>query len=116
MNIRARKEVKMSTNDTSVVATNNEEAQRYEVKIDEQLAVLTYKRQGNHIIFLHTGVPAVLAGHGIASKLASFALEEARSQKLTVVPMCPFVADYIRHHQEYLSLLDPIEQSRLLEV
>ena len=105
----------MSTNDTSVIVTNNEEAHRYEVKMDEQLAVLTYERRGNHIIFLHTGVPEALAGHGIASKLASFALEEARSQKLTVVPVCPFVADYIRHHQEYLSLLDPVEQSRLLQ-
>ena len=71
--------------------------------------------RGNHIIFLHTGVPEALAGHGIANKLASFALEEARSQKLTVVPLCPFVASYIRHHQEYLSLLDPVEQSRLLQ-
>ena len=105
----------MSTNDTSVIVTNNKEAQRYEVKIDEHLAILTYEQRGNHIIFLHTGVPEALAGHGIAGKMASFALEEARSHKLTVVPVCPFVADYILHHQEYLSLLDPIEQSRLLE-
>src|SRR5579863_7019025 len=98
----------MSTNNTTVTVTNNAEAQRYEVKMDEQLAVLTYERRGNHIIFLHTGVPEALAGHGIASKLASFALDEARTQRLTVVPVCPFVADYIRHHQEYLSLLDPV--------
>ncbi|MEO8973524.1 MAG: GNAT family N-acetyltransferase [Ktedonobacteraceae bacterium] len=77
--------------------------------------LLTYERQGNRIIFLHTGVPVALAGHGIASKLASFALEEARSQKLTVIPVCPFVADYIQHHQEYLLLLTPSEQTRLLQ-
>lgn len=105
----------MNMDDAHIIVTNNAEAQRYEVKIDEQLAVLTYERQGNRIIFLHTGVPAALAGHGIAGKLASFALEEARSQKLTVVPVCPFVADYIRHHQEYLSLLTPSEQTRLLQ-
>lgn len=101
--------------DTHLIVTNNAEAQRYEVKIDEQLAVLTYEQQGNRIIFLHTSVPAALEGHGIAGKLASVALEEARLQKLTVVPVCPFVAAYIRHHQEYLSLLTPSEQRRLLQ-
>ncbi len=103
----------MNMDDTHIIVTNNAEAQRYEVKIDEQLAVLTYERQGNRIIFLHTSVPEALEGHGIAGKLASVALEEARSQQLTVVPVCPFVAAYIRHHQEYLSLLTPSEQSRL---
>ncbi|GHO86965.1 GNAT family N-acetyltransferase [Dictyobacter formicarum] len=50
---------------------------------------------GDQIIFLHTGVPAALEGHGIASKRASFALEEARLQHFTVIPRCPFVASYI---------------------
>jgi predicted GNAT family acetyltransferase len=60
-------------------------------------------------------VPPALEGHGIGNRLASFALEEARSQHLTVVPACPFVAAYIRHHTEYLSLLTASEQARLLQ-
>ncbi len=103
----------MSTNDEQVVVTNNEGAQRYEVKVDEQRAVLTYERRGDHITYLHTGVPPALEGHGIASKLAHFALEEARAQHLHVVPACPFVAAYIRRHPEYLSLLTASEQARL---
>lgn len=105
----------MGTTDPYVAVRDNKAERRYEVKIDEQLAVLTYKRQAGNIIFLHTGVPSALEGHGIASKLASFALEEARSQHLTVVPLCPFVASYIRRHQEYLSLLTEAEQTRLLQ-
>jgi hypothetical protein len=83
--------------------------------MDEQFAVLTYKQQAGRIVFLHTGVPPALEGRGIASQLASFALEEARAQHLTVVPRCPFVASYIRRHREYLSLLTEAEQARLLE-
>ncbi len=99
----------MSTTDPDLLVTNNRDEHRYEVKIDEQLAVLTYKLQLGRIVFLHTGVPPALEGQGIANQLASFALEDARAQHLTVVPLCPFVASYIRRHQEYLPLLPDTE-------
>ncbi len=66
------------------------------------------------IIFLHTEVPPALGGHGIGNKLARTALEDAREHKLAVVPLCPFVASYIRHHTEYLSLLTEAERARIL--
>ena len=105
----------MSTTDSVPLVTNKRDEHRYEVKVDEQLAVLTYKLQVGRITFLHTGVPPALEGRGIANQLASFALEEARAQHLTVVPLCPFVASYIRRHREYLPLLTEAEQDRLLE-
>jgi hypothetical protein len=105
----------MNTTDPASLVANNRDEHRYEVKMDEQFAVLTYMQQAGRIVFLHTGVPPALEGRGIASQLASFALEEARAQHLTVVPRCPFVASYIRRHREYLSLLTEAEQARLLE-
>ncbi len=99
--------------DEQVVVSNNIEAHRYEVKIDAQVAVLTYDQEGSQITFLHTGVPPALEGHGIANELAHVALEDARAQHLMVVPACPFVAAYIRRHPEYLSLLSASEQKRL---
>lgn len=105
----------MSIIDPVPRVTNNRDEQRYEVKMNELLAVLTYKQHAGQIVFLHTGVPLALEGRGIASQLASFALEDARAQHLTVVPLCPFVASYIRRHQEYLVLLTEAEQARLLE-
>ena len=102
--------------ENTIEVKNNEEAHRYEVYLNGQLAVLTYKRDGQQITFLHTGVPPALEGHGVASVLARTALEEARAQKLSVVPQCPFVASYIRRHQEYLSLLSPAERDRFLHI
>lgn len=99
----------------SIEVKNNTEAHRYEANIDEHLAVLTYVKRGNHITFLHTGVPTELEGHGVANKLVHTALEDARAQQLTVTPMCPFVAAYIRHHQEYLSLLSESEREPFLQ-
>ncbi len=57
---------------------NNADEQQYDVRIEGHVATLFYEQEGNTITFLHTEVPAALEGHGIASKLAYTALEDAR--------------------------------------
>ena len=64
-----------------------------------------YDRDGDRIVFTHTLVPASLEGRGIASVLARTALDDARSRHLRVVPLCPFVRDYIERHPEYQELV-----------
>ncbi len=105
----------MTTDYEHINVTNNTKDQQYEVNIDDLLAILEYKRKGNHITYIHTGVPPALEGHGIASKLAHTALEDARKEHLTVSPQCPFVASYIREHTEYLPLLSEAEQKRVMQ-
>lgn len=84
---------------------DNAHEQRYEVRVGHEVAELTYKRETGRITFLHTGVPAAMEGHGIGSKLARTALEEARAARLKVVPLCSFMAEYIQKHSEYETLL-----------
>lgn len=84
---------------------NNPAAQRFEAQVGDQLAVIQYRRRGNRIIFIHTGVPPALEGQGVGSKLAQFALEYAKAQQLEVVPLCPFVRSYINRHPAYQSLV-----------
>jgi predicted GNAT family acetyltransferase len=50
-------------------------------------------------------VPEELQGQGIAGKLAAAGLEFARQKGLTVIPLCPFVAGYVKKHQQYLDLV-----------
>jgi predicted GNAT family acetyltransferase len=97
----------------AITVRNNEEAQRYEAEVAGQLAITQYQRAGDSIIFTHTEVPAALEGHGIAAKLARMALDDAAAHGLTVVPLCPYVASYIRRHQEYLPLVDPAYRQKL---
>jgi predicted GNAT family acetyltransferase len=92
---------------------NNEAAHRYEARVDGVLALVQYRRQGERIVFLHTEVPEVLEGRGIGSALARHVLDDAREQGLTVVPRCPFIAEYIRRHPDYLPLVEPSERARL---
>ena len=63
--------------------------------------MLTYRRAGDTITFIHTGVPNGIARHGIGSELVRTGLEYAKSQGLKVIPLCPFAAAYIRSHPEY---------------
>ena len=97
----------------NIVVEDNPVAQRYQAQIGEYLAVAAYRLDGDTITFTHTKVPQELEGHGIANKLAHAALEDARARGLTVVPLCPFIASYIRRHQEYVALVDPAHRERV---
>jgi predicted GNAT family acetyltransferase len=84
---------------------HNIAANRFEIHIENDIAVLNYTQRGDIITFTHTGVPTELEGRGIGSQLARAGLEYAREKAFKVVPLCWFVAGYIERHPEYKSLL-----------
>jgi predicted GNAT family acetyltransferase len=88
-----------------ITVTHNEAASRFELLVDGIRALLTYRRFPDRIIFDHTEVPKPLEGHGLASKLAQYALDFARANHLRVVPLCPYVSGFIRKHPEYQDLV-----------
>ncbi len=77
---------------------------RFEIQIDDLIAVSQYRLTGNVITFYHVGVPTKLEGQGVGSLLAKAGLDYARENSLKVIPACPFVAAYIRRHPEYQDL------------
>jgi predicted GNAT family acetyltransferase len=93
----------MTTDDIRVV--HNEAAGRFELALDGGMGVLDYMRDGDRIIFTHTGVPRRAQGRGHGGTLAAAALDYAEANGLQVVPMCSFVASYIRERPERQHLL-----------
>ncbi len=84
----------------------NDEANRFEVRVGAHLAVLEYTlTKTGMIVFTHTEVPEPLEGQGLGATLAQAGLRHARDAGLTVMPLCPFVASYIRRHPEYQPLV-----------
>ena len=81
------------------------DANRFEIKIEENTAVLDYHLSGDTVTFTHTGVPQALEGNGIGSLIVRAGLNHAREQGYKVVPLCSFVGAYIRHHPEYGDLM-----------
>jgi len=97
----------VNINPDDVDVSNNEAEQRYEARVDGRLAILAYQQEGGRIVYTHTEVPEELEGQGIAGKLTRVALDDARAQRLAVVPRCPYVAGYIQRHPEYQDLVSP---------
>jgi uncharacterized protein len=90
---------------SEIAVVDRRERNRYEARVGDSVAVLTYHRAPGRITFIHTGVPPELEHHGLGTRLAQVALDAARADGLKVVPRCPFVADFIQHHPEYADLL-----------
>jgi predicted GNAT family acetyltransferase len=84
---------------------DNPSANRFEVTIGDDIAIAEYIRKGDTIIFTHTEVPNHIQERGVASRMAKFALDQARAEGLKVRPNCPFFARYISKHPEYSDLV-----------
>ena len=84
--------------------------ERYEIYLDGTLAgFTTYRlRDGNRIIAVHSEVFPEFEHHGLASELARQMLDDVRARGLKVSPRCPFVAKYIREHDDYADLVSDI--------
>lgn len=85
---------------------DNPAARRFEVHVDGALAgSAEYVLQGGRIVLTHTEVSPAYDGRGLGSRLAAFALDQARDRGLKVVPVCPFISSYLRRHPEYADLV-----------
>jgi uncharacterized protein len=93
--------------DTTYDVTNNEKEMQFEIEVDGEKSYLSYRYYKKKIAFMHTSVPEVLEGKGIASALAKEAFSFALTQNMPVIVYCPFVAGFIKKHPEYKKQLDP---------
>ena len=73
--------------------------------VDGAVATLEYRREGDRMVIVHTGVPDEIGGRGIAGELVRAAFEYARSQGWHVHPKCAYAAAWVERHPEYNQLL-----------
>jgi len=82
--------------------------ERYEIEVDGVTAGYTmYRTRADLIAFVHTEVDTRFQGRGLADRLIGFALDDARSRGLAVLPFCPFVRAFIERNKEYAELVPP---------
>jgi predicted GNAT family acetyltransferase len=86
------------TDDTTV--TRNDEASRYEIRVGDTLAGFAkFDRRTDEIRFIHTEVDPAFQGKGLAGILAADALADAAGSGDTLVPYCPYIAEYLKSHE-----------------
>jgi predicted GNAT family acetyltransferase len=84
---------------------DNEAAKQYEFHIDGAIPRIEYIKSGEKIFLAHTEVPRELEGQGIGSAIIKAALEDIEKRELILIPLCPFVASYIKRHPEWKKLV-----------
>jgi predicted GNAT family acetyltransferase len=90
--------------DTTAKVRHNAALSRFELDVEDGVAVIDYHVAPGVLNFYHTEVPPQLRGRGIAARLMQEALQQVRAQGLKVVPSCSYVAIYIDRHPEFADL------------
>jgi predicted GNAT family acetyltransferase len=89
-----------------VRVTDEPESARYILEVDgERIGLLTYRLEGGQIALTHAEVHPRSGGRGLGSELAAYALDDARRRGLSVLPLCPFISDYIRRNPDQADLV-----------
>lgn len=89
-------------------------AQRYEAVVEGRVVGhADYRLQDDTLRFTHTEVLPQHQGRGLASQLVKFALDGLRARGLQGVPLCAFVAAFVRRHREYVELVPDANRREL---
>lgn len=79
---------------------NNTDSQQFEIRVEDDLAFMTYRIQEGSIYILHTEVPKENRGEGLAAKLAEHAIQYAKDKSLKLVAYCPFMRTYLKRRKK----------------
>ncbi|AJE39497.1 GNAT family N-acetyltransferase [Streptomyces nodosus] len=99
----------MSQSSAPPVVRHADAKHRYEILADGVRAGLTvYRDRGDQRVFFHTEIDDAFAGRGLASQLVQEALADVRESGRRIVPVCPYVAKFLKRHEEFADITDPV--------
>jgi uncharacterized protein len=85
---------------------DNATMHRFEMPVEDDIAVLYYQERDGRIVLLHTEVPQRFSGQGVGSRLAHAVFETLKARGKRLIAKCPFMASYAVKNPEYLAMLD----------
>lgn len=75
---------------------------RYFVVVNGVEAEMTYSRVSDTMMIIdHTEVPAALRGRKVGERLVQRAIEDARREGVSIIPLCPFAKAQIKRHPDW---------------
>ncbi|MFB7212927.1 GNAT family N-acetyltransferase [Streptomyces sp. NPDC056255] len=94
---------------TDPVVRHVDARHRYEILVDDNRAGLTaYRDRDDRRVFFHTEIDDAYAGQGLAAILVEQALTDVRASGMRIVPVCPYVAKFLKKHEEFADITDPV--------
>lgn len=80
---------------------------RYLHRSGGAVAEMTFSKAGERLrIIDHTEVPPEFRGRGIGEALVARAVEDARAEGRSILPLCPFAAAQFRRHPDWTDVLE----------
>ncbi len=80
---------------------------RYVLRLDDrEVGEAEFTLDEGKVLFTHTEISKDSGGSGLGSFLVREALADVRERGLTVVPVCGFVAAYVRRHPDQADLAE----------
>jgi predicted GNAT family acetyltransferase len=94
--------------ENEITIVDAKEHSRYEAHdaAGELMGFADYRLDGETIAFLHAETLPDFRGHGVAGKIATKSLDDARDAGLRVKPACPYYQEFLQKHTEYADLVD----------
>jgi hypothetical protein len=90
----------MTTSDGDVEVVDVPAENRFVERHDGTEAELVYHVNGQRLVLLHTEVPDEMSGEGIGGRLVRAAVRRAQTDRLTLVPWCPFARRWLGEHPD----------------
>ena len=95
--------------DIAIKRQETETGGRYVARLDGVVSEMTFtraRREGKDVMIIdHTGVPSALSGRGVGLALVARAVEDARAEKLRIVPQCSFVRLMFQRRKDWQDVL-----------
>ena len=83
---------------------HDETGHEFYIETPEGKALLHYERENDTLNFHHTFVPPELRGKGMAEKIVAQGFEYAKTNRLKVIPSCPYVARLVMKNPDWKKL------------
>jgi predicted GNAT family acetyltransferase len=87
------------------ILRDNAARKRFEIAIEGHTVFADYDRQPGQLIINWVEAPRPLRGTGAAGRLMALVAEQARSERVKIVPVCGYAAGWLRASKAYRDLV-----------
>ncbi|WP_194767200.1 N-acetyltransferase [Tamlana sp. I1] len=84
---------------------DNDFLRQYEIKIDDQLAIIEYSLQERKIFLTKLIIPEGITNEGFEKDFLTLVFEQIEERNLSVVPTSPEIAKFVRSNRKYKRML-----------
>ena len=96
-----------------ISVVDNPQDGRFELRIDGDMAgFLAYERDADVVSFVDVATDPGRAGQGLGLVLVRKSLDAVSAEGRYVLPVFPFVRDFIERHPVYLDLVPPEQRKQ----